>query len=699
MIQVAIEFARKGHSVFPCVAKDKKPLTANGFKDASNDPAVVADWWTRYPQANIGMPTGAASGLVVLDVDIDPTVGKNGEQTLAALLKGREPLPQTLEVKTPRGGRHIYFKNPNYRIPCSTGKLGPGLDVRGEGGYVLLPPSKTKYGRYEYLKRVPIAELPGWLKDLMVAAGGAAHSLDARAPSAVPGIPPTVARELESGAPQGERNDRAFKVAVLLRDEGHSEEEAFSRVLEFARKCNPPLPEPEARAVVRSAFKSPPRGLARNPERREPRPVVSADFTAYYDFARKCYWTTNARGEFIEITETSARRYLKDAGYCPRAPLDAYISDLDKKLIEIQRECDVAFAGPLAGHPKGLEEFSGRRILVTESPRFVQPVPGEWLLISALIVGLFEDPVRDQCPYVLGWLKIAIEALMAGQIRPGQILVIAGPRDSGKSLFQNLCTEMLGGRAAKPFRYMSGATPFNGELFGAEHLLIEDEIATNDIRSRRHLGARMKDFTVNEVQSHHAKHRQAISLKPFWRVSMTLNNEPENVLILPPLDDSLADKIMLLKAHKRPMPMSTQSLSQRKDFWAALCRELPAFVHHLLNWQIPEALRSERFGVTHYHHPDLLAALDELSPELRLLALIDSELFDSPAPAPWEGTADQLERALRASSIGGEVSRLLTFNTACGVFLGRLHHKIPNRIKKHRDAAKRAWTILPPSFA
>ena len=77
---------------------------------------------------------------------------------------------------------------------------------------------------------------------------------------------------------------------------------------------------------------------------------------------------------------------------------------------------------------------------------------------------------------------------------------------------------------------MSGATEFNGELFGCEHLMIEDDIGSTDFRARRNFGTRIKEFTVNEVQSCHAKNRQAINLKPFWRLSITLNEEPENLL-------------------------------------------------------------------------------------------------------------------------------------------------------------------------
>jgi hypothetical protein len=322
-------------------------------------------------------------------------------------------------------------------------------------------------------------------------------------------------------------------------------------------------------------------------------------------------------------------------------------------------------------------------------------------LIGTLLQNLFQDEVRDQRPFVLGWLKIAIESLRARIRRPGQVLAIAGPRDCGKSLVQNLITEIFGGRAAKPYRYMSGATPFNGDLFGAEHLMIEDECGSFDLRSRREFGARIKDFTVNEVQSCHAKNKQAISLRPFWRLSISLNAEPENLLVLPPIDESLMDKIILLRGHWHEMPMPTQGLEERSRFWRALMDELPAFIDYLLQWEIPQHIRSPRFGVASWQHPNLLDAIDALSPEVRLLGLIDAVLFgagDKP-PETQILTANELERRLMSSPMAYEARRLLTWDTACGTYLGHLAAKAPHRVEADRTAKKRGWLISPPHLA
>ncbi len=421
-------------------------------------------------------------------------------------------------------------------------------------------------------------------------------------------------------------------------------------------------------------------------------------FETYYDSGRKTYWITNDRGQWIEVTETALRRFLKQIGLSPKPPEGCFISPLETRLMAIQTKWDVGWAGSLAGHHKGIAEADGHRILVKDSPKLVEPSLGEWPVIAALLEGLFDDEECDQRPYVFGWLQSALECLHRRQFRFGQALAIAGPRDCGKSLFQNhIVTPLLGGRSAKPYHYMSGGTDFNGELFGAEHLLIEDEVASTDIRARRHFGGRIKDFVANETQRHHAKNRQGVSLLPFWRITISVNDEPENLLVLPPIDESLADKIMLLRAGRAVLSMPTGTLNEQEAFRARLKSELPAFAHHLLHeFRLPEELRSERAGVVHYHHPAIMAALDELSPELRLAELIDLVLFDSLAADPWTGTANELQRRLRESKHWPEINRVLTFANACGTYLGRLANKHPERYSRRlRDGINR-WTIIPP---
>ena len=131
--------------------------------------------------------------------------------------------------------------------------------------------------------------------------------------------------------------------------------------------------------------------------------------------------------------------------------------------------------------------------------------------------------------------------------------------------------------------------------------------------------------------------------------------------------------------------------------------QLPAFVHYLKSWTVPEDLRHGRYGIKTWQHPKLLAALGELAPETRLLTLIDEVIFphaDSDggfAIVPrdsWKGTAELLERKLRESVFAPEAQRLFSWPTAAGTYLGRLAAKYPSRVQDARSSEARSWLLL-----
>lgn len=118
----------------------------------------IKAWWERWPTANVGVPTGQSSGLLVLDVD----ARGGGPQSLAALERENGPLPPTARSRTGGGGLHIFFRYPTgEEVRNSAGLLGPGLDVRGKGGYVVVPPCH-KQSSYGWIERTPPSE-EAWL--------------------------------------------------------------------------------------------------------------------------------------------------------------------------------------------------------------------------------------------------------------------------------------------------------------------------------------------------------------------------------------------------------------------------------------------------------------------------------------------------------------------------------------------------------
>jgi len=236
--------------IFPCKA-DKTPYTQHGHLDATTDPRRINAWWNRYPNANPATPTGERSGFFVLDVDLEAW----GAGSLEALETAHGELPTTYTVKTGGGGLHYYFRLPERtEIRNSAGKLGLGLDVRGEGGYVLLPTSTTE-GTYEVLENHPMADAPAWLVEALrephsSRSGGTGGTREPTAIFADNDGPPIV---------EGTRDDTLARIAGKLHDGTRSLEALAAGLWRINEaRCQPPLPERQVLKIARSIHIRPP---------------------------------------------------------------------------------------------------------------------------------------------------------------------------------------------------------------------------------------------------------------------------------------------------------------------------------------------------------------------------------------------------------------------------------------------------------
>jgi hypothetical protein len=162
-VKVSLEL---GFKVFPAVQGGKKPAIVGGFKAASKDRKRIETFFRANRRLNYGIVTGAVSGFFALDID-----GSEGRTTLASHVKKHGLLPKTVKVESPHG-EHDYFKTPGHPIPNSVGRVGPGVDVRADGGYGVGPGSRTPDGTYRYAdgrgpEDVEIAPAPPWLLKLI----------------------------------------------------------------------------------------------------------------------------------------------------------------------------------------------------------------------------------------------------------------------------------------------------------------------------------------------------------------------------------------------------------------------------------------------------------------------------------------------------------------------------------------------------
>lgn len=252
-LDAAIDYIKAGILIFPihgtengrctcgrknCSSPGKHPATKNGFKAATREAVQVTKWWSDHPSHNIGVPTGKVNGFFVLDID----VGKKGDETLDNLQRKYGRLPSTVTANTGGGGNHYFFKYPSEGIANSAGTIGSGVDIRGDGGYVVVAPSdhisgkKYSWQNERKLDLSLIVEAPEWLT-----------SKRRNSPSLLP------TTNLAESIPEGQRNTTLVSLAGVMRRRAMTEQEVLSTlVMVNDGRCNPPLDKLEVEKIAAS---------------------------------------------------------------------------------------------------------------------------------------------------------------------------------------------------------------------------------------------------------------------------------------------------------------------------------------------------------------------------------------------------------------------------------------------------------------
>jgi hypothetical protein len=378
---VALAHAERGRRVFPCCPKTKRPAIpkdkgGHGFKDATTDPALIRQWWAQYPESVVGMPTGAYTGVFVVDIDVKS--GKVGEQTLDQLLTVFGPLPDTIEALTATNGRHLYFRHPRdgRLIPNKGSRLGtgvetwgqqgypevpferapngqlitPDLDIRGDGGYVILPGSKMLDGR-EYGwegssdpdEGAELADAPAWLLAL-------------------------VCKDPSAPVAEGGRNEFLYRLGCSLRAKGLGEAAIIAALCaENTARCQPPLPEPEVIASAKSAASKPP-GLSPEYAQRK----ADRQSRARQGRAGPSSPGDSARPDLRVVGGTEHRPVIQlEAGLLPENTDDAarYLLQSDAGLY--QHGNRLVRVGRWEGVSPGIKRPTGAGVLIDISPEWL----------------------------------------------------------------------------------------------------------------------------------------------------------------------------------------------------------------------------------------------------------------------------------------------------------------------------------------
>lgn len=272
LLDAALKYATKYKwAVFPVSQKTKKPLTPHGCKDAKKDPGAIRSWWKRYPDASIGIATGSASNLLVIDEDVDEDKGLNGVHEMQIWETDNGELPETVRAITGRGGAHLYYRYEGKDLGNRAGVI-EGVDIRGEGGYIIAPPSIHPNGtQYEWEcdpEETEISDINDTIKKLL-----AITKKSSREKFKLPKI-------IESG----QRNSTLYRFACSLQSQGLTDEAITAAVMaENDTRCKEPLSKDEIGQLIESAL-------------------------------------THAKGELKVIEQTS---------YSPREPEFTYVLDKD----------------------------------------------------------------------------------------------------------------------------------------------------------------------------------------------------------------------------------------------------------------------------------------------------------------------------------------------------------------------------------
>lgn len=272
LLDAAIEYATKYKwAVFPCSPMSKKPLTPHGCKDAKKSVGAIKAWWKRWPDASIGIATGSVSGLIVIDEDLDEDKGLNGYEEVSEWERINGAFPATVQCITGRGGYHLYYQYDGTDIKNRAGILD-GVDVRGEGGYVIAPPSMhpngTEYQWEDAPDEVTLAPIDATVRKFLFGENEKTRA--------------TADFKLPDRIQSGERNDTLFRLACSMQSQGLPDA-AIMAALEQTNQnaCDEPVSDAELTTIVESALryqKGELRTISKDmPEWREPKLTMMLD--------------------------------------------------------------------------------------------------------------------------------------------------------------------------------------------------------------------------------------------------------------------------------------------------------------------------------------------------------------------------------------------------------------------------------------
>jgi putative DNA primase/helicase len=586
-----------GRKIFPCKVNGKKPITANGYKDATINPNQINEWWGNHPDANIGLVTGEDANLVVVDVDV-----KNNAGGLESLDQLQDECGQfdTLMVHSPSGGRHYYFKYPqgNHSIGCRT-NLRPGIDIRANGGYIIAAGSTIDDIPYQFEdKDKEISELPDELLKILTTSNVKPKGMSRNQ------VYHASQKNSLIGIKKGYRDVAIYKHSCVLRKNDVPYDVAERQILTIAHNCIPPFPDNEAIKCLQSAFSS------FKPKPKNPTDVGNAErfIAAYgddiryvYEYRSWIYWDKNiwitdenghmnrlaiqiAKSIFLEAEDEEdeeLKKILLRHGFASEAlkRLNSMVSvattgkditvsqstlDNDKYLLGVKNGVVDLKTGNLL--PSTKSQMITKRANVEFDAGAQCPV---WENALSQMMAGDKDVVE--------YLQRAIGYSLTGNTREHLLFFLHGFGENGKSVFINIIQKLLNDYAAQTpvstiMKKAKGSIPNDiARLKGARF------VSTTETEEDSHISdAEIKHMTGGDTVTARFLHKEYFEFTPQFKLWISGNYKP----ILGE-DHGIWRRLVLV-----PFEVTFDAKTRDDQLEDKLINELPG----ILNWAIEGCL-------------------------------------------------------------------------------------------------------------
>ena len=649
LIENALAYAQRDWAVFPlhninaagncscgkleCSSAGKHPRTPQGLKNATVDSAVINNWWSTWPEANIAICTGAVSGIAVLDID-----GAEGEASLTELEARHGKLPETLIAITGKG-RHFLFEHPGEDVKSKSGVAwnGSKIDARGDGGYIVAAPSNHVSGRQYAWQNPDISPvpMPAWLIEVINAKNIKPISSKAGTRKQEP------AYKGHDPIPDGERNSTLASLAGSMRRRGMSAEAILDALLaENQQRCNPPLEDDEVCAIANSISNYDAANDADwikqslndvgNAERlikahgADVRFIPGQKRWLKWDRER---WHYDTSGHVMEISKNVVRAIFIEAASCPDSEMILSISRHAKQSMQQPRlkamvslaETDPAIvvepavidANPwLLGVDNGIVDLRTGKLGAADREHMIlrySPVSYDLGAECLNFLG-FLDTIFDGDQDLISFMQRIMGYCLTGDTSEQCIFFLYGKGGNGKSTLTGILGELLGDYARQAssdmlMQKLNGRSQSNdlARLNGAR-AVIASEIEDGSFLAE----TLVKEMTGGDTITARFLYGEFFEFKPQFKMLVCGNHKP----IIKGEDEGIWRRMRLI-----PFTVTIPPEKRDKHLMQKLRAELPG----ILQWTIQGCLSWQKHGL---NPPQIVtAAVDAYRTEMDLIGV------------------------------------------------------------------------------